>query len=383
MSEGQPKNYTASFEKEIGIFDLSSVLAKQRMSELSSILIKSFRERSEALKPDEVLKEYKNKNEFYGPSDLDQRSIHDFNSNFFSVLPEDFFALELSPISPLGLNSTVTNLSQDLTLATIRGSEVVGDPTSALAIEAAKKRRQDVVGLENRDRSVKLATCSRVLRMQPFDKNKGYMQHFSIFGLCSAGRDKAGSLFLEDAIFDHISVWLDMVSKLNLEKGELFKDIEVKISDVRIIEQIISSLNLPRDVINRNSLNEDWDMFKENSVDFPEESDSVVDIPSDLISKFDLKNILFKMSQVENKVLPLLKERFPNIKFTFDFNRKAGLGYYQDVCFHIFAKNSQDRIVQLSDGGTVDWVAKFLTSDKERAFTSGFGSELIQKLFLK
>lgn len=87
--------------------------------------------------------------------------------------------------------------------------------------------------------------------------------------------------------------------------------------------------------------------------------------------------------QIEYVILPPLKEKFPNVSFSFDFNRKAGLGYYQDLCFHIFAKNNDGRSIQLSDGGTVDWVAKFLASDKERTFTSGFGSELIQKLFLK
>lgn len=383
MSEGQPKNYTASFEEEIGVPGLSSVLAKQRMSELSSVLIKSFRERSETTNPSEVLDEYKSKPEFYGPSDLDQRDIHNFNSNFYSVLPLDFAALDLSPIEPLGLNSTLSKLSQDLTLATIRGSEVLSDPTSAMAIEAAKRRRAMIMNSEDKNKSIKLASCSRILRMQPFDKNKGYMQHYSAFALCSAGRDNSKRLFSEEALTEHLTVWLDMVTKLNNEKGGLFKDIEVKISDVRIMEKLISILGLSRSEINKNSLNEEWDMFKENSVDFPAEVATTLDVPHSLIKHFDLTRVMPMLMQIEYVILPPLKEKFPNVSFSFDFNRKAGLGYYQDLCFHVFAKNNEGRTIQLSDGGTVDWVAKFLASDKERTFTSGFGSELIQRLFLK
>ena len=287
MLENKPQNYTVDFEEKIGVPGLSTVLAEQRMSELASVLIKSFKERSEMILPSEVFDEYKSKPEFYGPSDLDQRSIHNFNSNFYSVLPPDFMALDLSPIEPLGLNSTLSSLSQNLTLATIRGSEVLSDPTSSMAIEAAKRRRASIISLEEKNKSIKLASCARILRMQPFDKNKGYMQHYSAFALCSTGRDNAKGLFSEEALIEHLTVWLDMITRLNNEKGGIFKTIEVKISDIRIIEKLILTLGLSREEVNRNSLNEDWDMFGEGLVNFPKEVVTTLDIPNSLIKQFD------------------------------------------------------------------------------------------------
>lgn len=66
-----------------------------------------------------------------------------------------------------------------------------------------------------------------------------------------------------------------------------------------------------------------------------------------------------------------------------NINRKAGLGYYENICYHIFAKNDEEREIQLADGGSVNWVGQFLNSGREHGFSSGFGSELIQKLFIK
>ncbi len=62
--------------------------------------------------------------------------------------------------------------------------------------------------------------------------------------------------------------------------------------------------------------------------------------------------------------------------------RKAGLGYYNGICFHIYS-NVNDNKIQLSDGGVSDWCAQLLSDHNEQTVTSGFGAELILKLFGK
>lgn len=367
-------------EEKCGVPNLSEVLAERPLRELNPIFVKAFRERAEKRNPNEILNDYESKKEFYGISSIDQRELIKLESEFYTVVPEKFKAVEVSPISPFGLNSVITKVSQDISLSTIRGSEVVSDPTTPLVLECAARRKQMLVNDDTRMDLVNLATTQRVLRLQPFDKDKGYMQHFSLFGLCSGGRDQGKESFMIDSISEHISVWLDLVNLLK-KNGYSFDDISVNLSDIKVLEQLITALALPREKINENSLNEDFDFFKEYNVDFPREVTSMQEIKGDVFEKHGLGDMVSYLTALEQRILQPLKEKYPEIRFCFDFARKAGLGYYQKACFHIFASNSEGRNIQLADGGSVDWLEKLLSSKKERATTSGFGAELIQKLF--
>jgi len=42
------------------------------------------------------------------------------------------------------------------------------------------------------------------------------MQHFSLFGLCSGGRDQGKESFMINSTIEHISVWLDLVRHLKI-----------------------------------------------------------------------------------------------------------------------------------------------------------------------
>lgn len=301
-------------------------------------------------------------------------------SAFYTVVPEKFHAVEVSPISPLGLNSVITKVSQDISLSAIRGSEVVSDPTTSLALECATRRKKQLVNKDTRMELVNLATAQRVLRLQPFDKNKGYEQHFTLFGLCTGGRDKGDASFVVDSTIEHISIWLDLIKHLN-GGGYTFDNISVNLSDIRVLEKLITTLSLPREEINKNSFNEDFDFFKEYNVRIPKEVSSMQEINTELFEQHGLGDKIAYLSALEQRVMQPLKEKYPEVNFCLDFARKGGLGYYQNVCFHIFASNFNGRNMPLADGGSVDWLEKLLSDSKERAFTSGFGAELVQKLF--
>lgn len=368
--------------EKVGIPNLIEVLAEKPMRELNPIFIKSFRERVSSIKPNEILQDRESKKEFYGVSPIDQRELVKLEADFYEILPEKFNAVEVSPISPLGLNSVITKVSQDITLSAIRGSEVISDPTTSLALECAIRRKQQLANEDTRMELINLATAQRVLRLQPFDKDKGYEQHFKLFGLCTGGRDKGDASFVVDSAIEHVSIWLDLIKHLRDDSYD-FGNISVNFSDIRVLEKLITKLSLPREEINKNSFNEDFDFFKEYDIRIPKEISSMQEINTELFEQYGLDDKITYLSALEQRIIHPLKEKYPEFNFYLDFARKGGLGYYQNVCFHIFASNLNGRKIPLADGGSVDWLEKFLSSNKEYAFTSGFGAELVQKLFFQ
>ena len=362
---------------EKGMVDM---IANRKLSAIIPILIKGFREKCYNISPIQLMENYQSKREFFAPSNLDLRKINKYNELFLESLPDKYMAKDISPINPLGTNSIITKVSQDVSLTTIRGSEVNSDPTTALTLEAAYMRKEKAKCKNTFFDIVNLATIHRVLRLQNFDKSKGYMQHFNLFGIVSSGRAQGEKCeFLINIILEHIKIWLDFIKKLN-ENNFLFKNISVNISHVALIESLIDNNFLKREIINLNSLNDNYDLFKENKIIIPSTVKNINELNKEIISKYKLENIIPLFNIISEKISEF-SNQYEDINFCIDFNRKAGLGYYDGYCYHIFAENIHNDIIQLADGGTVNWNTKLLSDKKELSITSGFGAELIQKLF--
>jgi hypothetical protein len=328
----------------------------------------------------ELLTEFENKSEFYGVSNADQRALHEFVGYFYNALPDNYRMPELAPIVPLGLNALLSRVSQDVSLSSIRASEVISDPTTSLALYCASERKKMMPDKNKLHELVRLATMHRVLRLQPFNHSKGYMQHFRLLGLCSGGRDTGHTSFFVEQVIEHVSVWLTFINHLN-EHGYTFRNVAVKLSDIRITEAFIGNLGIDREVINRHSFDETYDFFESYHVSFPKEVMTIEEIPERTVRTYGLESLMEPLRLAEKRILEPLRAQYPNIHFSIDFARKAGLGYYEHFCYHIFAENKDGRCVQLADGGSVDWLSKLLSSKKERMVTSGFGCELAQNLF--
>jgi hypothetical protein len=117
---------------------------------------------------------------FVQPFFLDQRLMHDLDGMALGAAPE-FEALQLSPVAPLGTCSVLAPTSQDRTLSTTRGTEVVSDPTNMLALVCAERMRRE-------ERTpVRLCTVHQVLRAQPLPPQPGLSPHFRLFVLAEAG----------------------------------------------------------------------------------------------------------------------------------------------------------------------------------------------------
>lgn len=89
--------------------------------------------------------------------------------------------------------------SQDRTLSTIRGTEVVSDPTNVLALLCAERLRV------RSQKSVRLCTVHQVLRAQPLPPQPGFSRHFRLFALGEAGPGEPDDGFELSAIVRHLT----------------------------------------------------------------------------------------------------------------------------------------------------------------------------------
>ncbi len=368
-----------SISKELGVSNLLEILSVAPMRRLRVIRKRVFKNKAKAKKATELLQEYEKNQRFLGISSISQEKLLQNSLIFHETVQSVFESVQTSPIAPLGLNSVLSSVSQNNILSTISGSEVVGAFTNQLALECSLRRKQRA---KRGDTSpVHLNTTGRVLRLQPFDEDKGYMQHFCIFALCSGGlRTPSGEKFATPTMRMHIKMLLDVILALH-ENGHKSQNITVKISDIQFLEDLIVGLKLPREQIVKNTLCDEFDLFDEFGVQFPKEVEHADDLEASMFENVGITDHKEYYASMEQRIMTPLRRMYPQVRFCFNFNRKAGLGYYPHLCFHIFATNKEDDVVQLSDGGIMDWAAKLLDNKKEAMVASVIGGELMQKLF--
>src|SRR5690606_7538490 len=131
--------------------------------------------------PAKLLQQYE-QDRFVCPAIVDPRVQLEIDRELFAAA-EGFEAIELSPLAPLGVCSVVALTSQNRIVSTMRGTEIVSDPTNVLALESARRLRTAPT------QTVKLATSHRCVRAQPVPKQSGFTAHFRIFCLTSAGHE--------------------------------------------------------------------------------------------------------------------------------------------------------------------------------------------------
>ncbi|PZF92499.1 hypothetical protein, partial [Micromonospora deserti] len=134
------------------------------------------------------------------PAAADPRTLAAAEARLWELLPADVAGVDLSPVAPLGLCSAVAPVSQNRIVTTFRATEVVSDPTNALAVEAAARRRERPA-----DGEVHLAACHRVLRAQDF--GPGAAAHFRLFALVSSARDRGSGRTEERLLIRHLAYW--------------------------------------------------------------------------------------------------------------------------------------------------------------------------------
>lgn len=302
-------------EREPGVPGLAKLLAERlEPTDLQSLLLEVYRLRARQRSPSDLLADCAT-NRFVRPSAAPAKRLLEWEAAAVSQLPPEFELVALSPVCPLGTCSVVASVDQNKAVSTSRNTEVVSDSTNVLALEAALRRRERLRGDPRSAEPVHLAASHRLLRAQRFE-GPGHFAHFSLFGLCSAGRDQGGMRFELAALWVHARFYLKALPVF------LGPDVPLQLS------------------------------------------------ASDL--RVNPRNAL-----LESELLSPVREEFAGVECGIDSERTEGRGYYPDFCFNVRATDRSGRALTLVDGGSVDWTQKLLSNGKERLVTSGIGSERV------
>jgi hypothetical protein len=189
-------------------------------SEVWSLLLNALRERAEHRTARSLTEQWE-RDRFVQLSHIDQRTLVELDAHLLAAA-QDFDAVELSPLAPLGSTSSVALTTQNRVVSTIRGTEVVSDPTNVLALESARLLREDPT------RIVRFCTSHRCVRAQEVPKVPGYAAHFRMFCMTSAAHERKDQTFVTDALLHHIRTHLQSLDRLE-QHGYRFPNRRVRL----------------------------------------------------------------------------------------------------------------------------------------------------------
>ncbi|MEV0383600.1 hypothetical protein [Nonomuraea sp. NPDC050643] len=215
--------------------EILDILA-ERLSgaDLTTLLLEVMRRRSRALSPADVLRRY-GRDRFVAPGQIPFARLRQAEDAVLSAVPPGVELITLSPVAPIGTHSALGTVDQNKVVSTIRNSEVAADPTNALALEAALRRRNTPA------EPVRLATVQRVVRAQHVAGAATYA-HFTLFALVSAGRDTGDLAFERQHAAEHLAVLTAAVRACGVAEPE----VKVTVLDERF-ERVAAELGAARD----------------------------------------------------------------------------------------------------------------------------------------
>jgi hypothetical protein len=189
-------------------------------SQLWSLLLDVAERRAAGRSPAAVQQQWQ-KDRFVCPSYIDQRTLNELDGLLLRAAA-NYEAIELSPLAPLGSCSAIALASQNKIVSTVRGTEVVSDPTNLLALESARRLRADP------SQTVRLATNHRCVRAQQVPNQPGFAAHFRLFCMTSAGRERQDHGLLVELLSEHIQTQLRALDLLE-QHGYSFPDRVIRI----------------------------------------------------------------------------------------------------------------------------------------------------------
>lgn len=350
-----------------------------RSSQIQPVLIDIVEKLSRRKNCVDLIKNYES-DRFSEPATLKQRELINLANIMYQNVPKDYEDIELSPVAPLGTNSILTEVSQKAVISTVRNTEVLSDPTTMLALESARRQRDLAKGGTSVDFVTNLCTSVRCIRGQIFSKESGFIPHFQLFSMSSGGLPSNGLMI--GKINEHIETYLNVLNDKNSNNLYSANTIEVAFSDINLTESLIKSQNIDRKELGRHSQDKEFDFFRSNSIDLPNSVSEVNEIDYHKMDKYGLLRHYGSFQKIFSDI-QILRKKYPTIKFYFNLDRIAGIGYYNGSCFKITAKNNRSEEFPLADGGYSDWLAKLLSNKKISYFSSGFGLELFGNRFKK
>jgi hypothetical protein len=323
--------------REVGVPDLLERLAARvSPSDLQSFLLELARLRAARRRLPDVLAQHE-RDRAVQPGRANPRTLGRLVLAAFAAAA-GFEALDLAPVEPLGSNSVLAGIDQNNVLATVRGTEVVADPTVVLALEAARRRRE---GID----VVRVCAAHRVLRQQAFAPPA--LQHFTLFALVTGARTRPDHRSEVEAMAEHVRAHLALVAaarELGADVGRTvvrLSDTAVHAAVTRAGAAITADVAAPRDALAPHMARA-------------------------------LGRRLRRLDLAAATVAPIVAE-FEG-RLLIDLTRTDGVTYYDGLQLRIDAPANGEQH-ELVDGGSVDWASLLLSDRREHLFTSGIGLE--------
>ena len=341
----------AAVEEPLGTIEASPA------SDRRSLMIHLARSQAASRGPADLLAD-RLRTDVYQPAPVDARLLHEVEGAALEAATA-FEVITLPPVAPGGTNAVLAGLDQNLSVATVRGGEVLADPTSSLALEVALRRRAG-------EAHPALAAAGRVLRMQ--QPPPGWHRHFGLFTLASGGRGQPDDGFAVTALQAHLGVYLDLLDRLRAA-GHAIGEVAVELSDTAGLAARCRGVGV--DVLD---LAAEW-----RSGDREPEAllaDVGLDLPRFTATAPEGWERLERMSE---QVLAPLADRFPGARLGFRPGRLHAVGYYRGVSLNVDAELGGETY-SVADGGTVDWTQRLLSDRRERLLVSGIGTERVARL---
>jgi hypothetical protein len=185
----------------IGQPGLLSVLKDLSGTDLNSILLEVFNEKTRSLTAPALLNRYQ-QNRFVKPADLPALELRRIEWEVLQLFAEHgFTAIDLAPVTALGSCSVVGPADQKKILSALRGTEVLADNTNAIALHVSDLKQNNAWTGD----VMRFCNIQRMVRTQAIT-GKGFTPHFRVASLVSCGSDSGAYAFEKQALNEHMDV---------------------------------------------------------------------------------------------------------------------------------------------------------------------------------
>jgi hypothetical protein len=297
--------------------DLISVLTNELSgSELNSILLEVFNQKTNTLGAPELLNQYQ-ENRFVKPADLPVLDLKRMEVDILQLFQRySFEALELSPVSILGSCSVVASANQKKILSALRGTEVLADSTNSIALYASDLKQKNKTAGSSSETPMRFCNIQRHLRTQSIS-GKGFRPHFKIGCLVTCGTDTGAFDFEKKSLQEHIRV----MKALFLE------------------------------------------YYKVEEVSF----------------KLLCRKGYSGGENLAQAVNDYVQQQDPDIRITIVDTPEHETNYYKGLQYKVNIL-MKGKTYEIGDGGFVDWTQQLLQNKKERMLSTGFGFDLMYRI---
>ena len=190
--------------QQSGDEELLNKLAALSPSDLQTLLMEVFANRSSRVTQPQLLREYQS-NRFVKPATIDPIAYLHTELKTLTLARE--MGIELTLLSPAGQLyscSAMASVSQNKVLSALRGTEVLADPTNMLALIIADRLQKKVSF--NSGQYIHASAACRVARGQVFSGPNSF-SHFGLFCMVSSGQDTGSYTCEHSLIATHLAYY--------------------------------------------------------------------------------------------------------------------------------------------------------------------------------